>query len=396
MRCIRSIRSSKFPGLIGWTDAFHAKPGCWECCTVGFPPSSEAVTRLLDGKVAVVTGSGRGIGRGHALELAKHGAKVVINAPGRTARGEPEPEGASNSADEVVELITSRGGEAVANYADVGDLEQARTLVDQAVETWGRLDIFVNNAGFHRPNPIVDMPEEDWDAVVRVHLKGTFNTTQQAGRYWRSQAEAHGPGLFSLINTTSMSGITLTRPGGSSYTSSKAAINAFTVISSLELAQYGVRVNAISPTGYTRMAASISGASDYKETNEYTEFEPQDPGNNAPLVAWLASDDSDHVSGQVFWIGADTIRLIHGWRSVAEIKNLSGRWEPIEIGKALNQLVFKCQAPEMDSFASMQLGDPMFATWPPEPPRPPTAEDDISHHVRTRHSGLHPERTRQG
>ena len=335
----------------------------------------ETLTGLLEGKVAVITGSGRGIGRGYALELVRHGAKVVVNAPGRTARGEPEPEGSSSSADEVVELIKSRGGEAVANYADVGDWEQAKTLVGQAVETWGRLDIFVNNAGFHRPNPIVDMPEGDWDAVVRVHLKGTFNTTQHVGCYWRSEAETRGPGKFSLINTTSMSGITLTRPGGSSYTSAKAAINALTVIGSLELAPYGVRVNAVSPTGYTRMAASLSGASDHKETDEYTEFEPQDPGNNAPIVAWLASDDADHVSGQVFWIGGDTIRLIHGWRSVAEIKNLAGRWEPLEIGKALNQLVFKCQAPTMDSPASMQLGDPMFATWPPTPPRLPTGQD---------------------
>ena len=330
---------------------------------------------LLDGKVAVITGSGRGIGRGYALEFAEHGARVVVNAPGLTARGDPEGDGTRTSADEVVELIKARGGEAVANYADVGDREQAKSLIDQAVETWGRLDILVNNAGFHRPNSIVDMPEEDWDAVVRVHMKGTFNTTQHAAQYWRGQAEAHGPGKFSLINTTSMSGVTLTRPGGASYTSAKAAINALTVIGSLEFAPYGVRVNAVSPTGYTRMAASLSGASDHRETNEYTEFEPQDPGNNAPIVAWLASDDSDHVSGQVFWIGGDTIRLLHGWRSVAEIKNLAGRWEPVEIGKALNQLVFKCQAPMMDSAASMQLGNPMFATWPPTPPSAPTADD---------------------
>src|SRR6266849_6292695 len=212
---------------------------------------------LLEGKVAVITGSGRGIGRGHALELSGHGARVVVNAPGRTARGEPEAAGTRNSADEVVDLILRRGGEAVANYADVGDWEQAGTLVEQAVAEFGRLDIFVNNAGFNRRSPIVDMPEEDWDAVVRVHMKGTFNTTQHVGRYWRSEHEAGRTGRFSLINTTSSSGIILTLPGGSSYSSSKAAINAFTLISSLELADYGVRVNAVSPTGYTQLSASM-------------------------------------------------------------------------------------------------------------------------------------------
>ena len=235
--------------------------------------------RLLDGEVGVITGSGRGIGRGYALELASQGAKIVVNAPGLSPRGKPEPDRGRNSADEVVELISRRGGEAIANYADVGDWEQAGTLVEQAVEKWGRSTTCLsNNAGFHRPSLLIDTAEEDWDAVVRVHLKGTFNTTQHAGRYWSSAAQADGPGGFALINTTSMSGITLTRPGGAAYRSAKAAINALTVISSLELATYGVRVNAVSPSGYTRMAASLTGASDHRETDEYTEFEHQDPG----------------------------------------------------------------------------------------------------------------------
>jgi NAD(P)-dependent dehydrogenase (short-subunit alcohol dehydrogenase family) len=335
---------------------------------------------LLEGKVAVITGSGRGIGRGHALELAAHGARVVVNAPGRTARGEKEADGIRNSADEVVEIIRSRGGEAVANYADVGDWEGARSLVETAVSEFGRLDILVNNAGFNRRANIVDMAEEDWDAVVRVHFKGTFATTHHAAQYWRSEHEAGRPGRFSIVNTVSTSGIIPTLAGGAAYSSSKGGITIFTIISSLELAEFGVRVNAVSPTGYTQLSASMTGRDDHRETNEYDAYDPQDPGNNAPLVAWLASDDSDHVSGQVLWIGADTIRHIDGWRVNAEIRNTEGRWDARQVGEALNTVVFKSRAPRMGWEAAMQLGEPLHATWPPVAQRMPAGQDDRSYY----------------
>lgn len=335
---------------------------------------------LLEGKVAIITGSGRGIGRGHALEMASHGARVVVNAPGYTPRGELEAPGTRNSADEVVEIIRSRGGEAVANYADVGDWEGARSLVETAVSEFGRLDILVNNAGFNRRSSIVDMSEKDWDDVVCVHFKGTFATTHHAAQYWRAEHEAGRGGKYAIVNTVSTSGIIPTLVGGAAYSSSKGGITTFSIISSLELAEYGVRVNAVSPTGYTQLSASMTGRDDNRETNEYEGFDPQDPGNNAPLVAWLASDDADHVSGQLFWIGADTIRHVFGWRVAAEIRNTGGRWDAYQVGEALNTIVFRSKAPRMGWEAAMDLGDPLQATWPPVLQRMPAGQDDRSYY----------------
>jgi NAD(P)-dependent dehydrogenase (short-subunit alcohol dehydrogenase family) len=332
---------------------------------------------LLEGKVAVITGSGRGIGRGHALELSAHGARVVVNAPGRTPRGEPEAEAVPNSADEVVELIRGRGGEAVANYADVGDWEGARSLVEQAVSEFGRLDILVNNAGFNRKAQIVDFTEKDWDDVVRVHLKGTFACTHHAAQHWRSEHEAGRPGRYAIINTASTSGILPTLVGGSAYSSAKGGVAVFSVISSLELAEYGVRVNAVSPNAYTQLSASMRGRHEWRETDAYEGFDPQDPGNPAPLVAWLASDEADHVSGQMFWIGGDTIRHVDGWRVTAEIRNTAGRWDVWQIGEALNTIVFRCRAPRMAWQAAVELGDPIRASWPPLPQRM-TSEEEYS------------------
>jgi NAD(P)-dependent dehydrogenase (short-subunit alcohol dehydrogenase family) len=324
---------------------------------------------LLDGKVAVVTGSGRGIGRGEALELAAQGAKVVVNAPGHTPRGEPEPDGAANAADEVVSLIRDRGGEAVASYADVGDWVGARSLVEEAVSAFGRLDILVNNAGVNRKRPIVDLAEEDWDAVMRVHLKGTFACTQHAARYWRAKTRANGPGRYAIVNTLAISGILPTLTGGAAYASAKGALAVFTIVSSLELAEYGVRVNAISPNAYTRLTASLSGRDDARETDSYAGFDPRDPGNPAPLVAWLASEDAGHVSGQVFWAGGDTIRHFHGWGVDAEVRT-EGRWDAAAIGDALNTVLFRSKAPRMDWEVAVQarLGSQAAVSWSPPSP----------------------------
>jgi NAD(P)-dependent dehydrogenase (short-subunit alcohol dehydrogenase family) len=328
--------------------------------------------RLLEGKVAVITGSGRGVGRGEALEFAAHGASVVVNAPGRSPRGEVE---AQSSADQVVELITGRGGQAVANYADVGDWDGARSLVETAISAFGRLDVLVNNAGFNRRAPIVDLVEEDWDAVVRVHLKGTFACTHHAAQYWRSECEAGRRRPFAIVNTLSTSGLLPTLVGGSPYASAKAGVATFSVISSLELAEYGVRVNAVSPNAYTRLSASMSGRDDWRETEGTDDFSPQDPANPAPLVAWLASDEAAHVSGQVFWIGGGTIRHFHGWGVSAEVQK-EGRWEATEIGQAIDTAVFASRAPRMNWQSAMQasVGHLVPTTWPPPGQVAPKAE----------------------
>jgi NAD(P)-dependent dehydrogenase (short-subunit alcohol dehydrogenase family) len=319
---------------------------------------------LLDGKVAVITGSGRGIGRGEALELAAQGARVVVNAPGHTPRGEPEPGLVPSSADEVVELIRSRGGQAVANHADVGDWEAARGLIEQAISTFGRLDILVNNAGVNRKRPIVDLPEEDWDAVMRVHLKGTFACTHHAARYWRAESAAGRPGSYAIVNTLAISGILPTLTGGAAYASAKGGLAVFTVVSSLELAEFGVRVNAVSPNAYTRLTASLSGRDDARETEAYEKFDPGDPGNPAPLVAWLASDEASHVSGQVFWAGGDTIRHFHGWGVDAEVRT-EGRWDAADIGAALDTVLFRSRAPRMDWEVAVRtrLGEQVPVSW---------------------------------
>ncbi|MCX7621499.1 MAG: SDR family NAD(P)-dependent oxidoreductase [Acidimicrobiales bacterium] len=297
---------------------------------------------LLDGKVAIVTGAGHGIGRGHALELAKEGAKVVVNDLGTSLRGE----GSGKDADLTVDLIRERGGEAVANYGDVTDYEAGRALIAQAVEEFGRLDILVNNAGIARDATIWNMTEEDWDSVIKVHLKGTFVPTHHAVKHWR-QLHQQGEDVSSgrIINTTSGAGLT-GNFGQANYTAAKAGIAAFTQTVSLEVFKMGITVNCIGPAGATRMAASIPGAGiQAREPDEFDEWDPMDPSLSSPLVAWLASDKAAHVTGQVIRAVKDEIVHMIPWSNGNSIRKSGQRWEASELTALMNADIFKCRAP---------------------------------------------------
>jgi NAD(P)-dependent dehydrogenase (short-subunit alcohol dehydrogenase family) len=301
---------------------------------------------LLDGKVAIVTGAGHGIGRGEALELAAEGAKVVVNDLGGSVTGEGADK---RPAEEVAELIRSRGGEAVANYDDVADWQGASNLVRQAVETFGKLDILVNNAGILRDKMLFSMSEDDFDAVIRVHLKGTFACTHHAAVYWREQSKAGNQPRAAIVNTVSSAGLQ-GNVGQANYGAAKAGIAALTIISSLELARYGVRANAIAPGGVTRMSGAILKDLEIKEPEQYTEFNRMNPGNSAPMVAWLASDEALHVTGQVFRAVGSTITHYVPWTLGASVDAGDKKWNPADIGPAVNAAIFRCRA------AGLQLG----------------------------------------
>ena len=297
---------------------------------------------LLDGKVAIVTGAGHGIGRGHALELARQGAKVVVNDLGSTVTGE----GASKDADLTVELIESRGGVALANYEDVADHEGAGRLVAQAVDTWGRLDILVNNAGIVRDGAIWNMSPDDFDAVLRVHVKGSWSPSHWAARHWRQRAKAGETFTGRIINTTSGAGL-VGNFGQTSYATAKAAVAGLTQTLSLELYKMGVTVNAVGPAGATRITATMPGAPPVIEPDEVPEdeFDPMDPSVSSPLVAWLASDQAQHVTGQVIRAVGEKIVWMRGWTDGPTVANGGKRWDATTLGTVLDTDVFGTRAP---------------------------------------------------
>jgi NAD(P)-dependent dehydrogenase (short-subunit alcohol dehydrogenase family) len=297
---------------------------------------------LLDGKVAIVTGAGHGIGRGHALELARHGARVVVNDLGGSVRGE----GTSRDADLTVKLVESRGGEAVANYEDVADYEGAGRLVQQAVDTWGRLDVLVNNAGIARDAAVWNMADSDFDAVMRVHVKGTWAPSHWAAKHWRARAKAGEAFTGRIINTTSGAGL-VGNFGQTNYATAKAAIAGLTQTLSLELGKMGVTVNAVGPAGATRITATMPGAPPVREPDEIPddEFDPMDPAGSSPLVAWLASDEAQLVTGQVIRAVGERIVWMHGWADGPEISNGGKRWDATTLGARLATDVFKTRTP---------------------------------------------------
>ena len=296
---------------------------------------------ILDGKVAIVTGAGHGIGRGHALELAAQGAKVVVNDLGGSVRGE----GAGRDADLTVGLIRERGGEASANYDDVADFAAAGRMIEQAVDTYGSLDVLVNNAGIVRDAMVFSMEEDAWDAVVRVHLKGTFAPLHHAAAHWRARSKAGETVRGRVINTTSGAGLS-GNVGQANYTAAKAGIVGLTLTASLELARLGVTVNCVAPGGTTRIMGTIPGAGvEVKEPDEYTEFHPLDPSISSPLVAWLASDEAGHVTGQVFRAIGETIVLLEGWRYGPTISNGGQRWDASTLGAQIATDIFRSRAP---------------------------------------------------
>ncbi|MBW3662555.1 MAG: SDR family NAD(P)-dependent oxidoreductase [Actinobacteria bacterium] len=295
---------------------------------------------LLDGKVAIVTGAGHGIGRGEALELAEQGAKVVVNDLGVGVAGEDSDE---RPAETVAKLIQQRGGEAVADLEDIADWEGAGRLVQHAIDEFGRLDILVNNAGILRDSMIVSLTETDFDAVVRVHLKGTVACIHHAAAYWRAESKEGRQPRAAIVNTVSSAGLQ-GNVGQVAYGAAKAGIAATTVIASLELARYGVRANAVAPGGFTRMVGVAMPDIEVKEPEEFDEFDRMSPGNSAPMVAWLASDEALHVTGQVFRAVGSSIAHYEPWKLGAEITT-EDRWDATKIGPEVNATIFRSRAP---------------------------------------------------
>ena len=262
------------------------------------------MSRLCEGRVVVVTGSGRGIGREHALSLAKHGALVVVNDLGAGVDGSG---GDISPAQQVVNEIEAMGGRAVANGDDISTWAGAERLINTAVETFGDLHAVVNNAGILRDRMMANMSEEEWDAVIKVHLKGTFAPSRMAAAYWRDRNKAGHPVDGRIINTSSVSGI-YGNVGQTNYGAAKAGIAAFTTIASLELARYGVTVNAVAPVALTRMTENLGPA---PETEE--EREQRSPKWIAPIVTWLASSESKDITGRVFEASGQVLAIAEGW-----------------------------------------------------------------------------------
>jgi NAD(P)-dependent dehydrogenase (short-subunit alcohol dehydrogenase family) len=263
------------------------------------------MSKLNEGRVAVITGAGRGIGREHALMLAEHGAKVVVNDLG----ADPDGTGAdAGPAHEVAEVIRDLGGEAVVNGDDISDMAGAQGLVQQALDTYGRLDIVINNAGILRDRMVFSMSESDWDAVIKVHLKGTFATTHYASVYWREQVKSGQSFDARVINTASPSGL-YGNVGQTNYGAAKAGIAAFTVIAAMELVRYGVTVNCIAPAAFSRLTAGLMGYAADDEARK----EAMSPRWIAVLATWLASPEAGHVTGRVFDVRGDSLAIAEGW-----------------------------------------------------------------------------------
>jgi NAD(P)-dependent dehydrogenase (short-subunit alcohol dehydrogenase family) len=281
--------------------------------------------KLCEGRVVAVTGAGRGIGRAEALELARHGARVVVNnrSPG--------------AALEVVDLIERAGGEAVAHVGDVADMTVAAELVELAATTYGRLDVLLNNAGIVRDRMLVNLTEEDWDEVVRVNLRGTFTTVSQAARYWRRVAKEGRPAEAAIINTTSHAGL-FRNPGQANYAAAKAGVTSLTINAAHELARYGITVNAVAPAAYTDMTAHLIDPA----KRDVDGFDPFAAENVAPLAVWLASMEAREVTGRVFEVKGGRIAVAEGWR-IGPGTDIGRRWEAGELAGPVAELLGRAQ-----------------------------------------------------
>jgi NAD(P)-dependent dehydrogenase (short-subunit alcohol dehydrogenase family) len=290
---------------------------------------------INEGRVVVITGAGRGIGRCHALEFARQGAKVVVNDLGAEVDGTGSSPG---PAGEVVDEIRAMGGEAVANGDDVSNYEGAGRMIATAVDTFGRLDVLVNNAGILRDRMLVNMTEAEWDAVITVHMRGTFAPMRHAVGYWRDRSKAGETNDARIINTTSPSGI-YGNVGQTNYGAAKAGIAAMTVISALELGRYGITVNAIAPAALTRMTENL-GFAEGQADRKPEEFDPNDPANISPLVVWLGSPQSAEITGRVFNIHGGHISVAEGWVA-GPGADKKDRWDTGELGGVIPDLVAK-------------------------------------------------------
>lgn len=293
---------------------------------------------ICDGRVVIITGAGRGIGRQHALEFARQGARVVVNDLGTGRSGDGR---SGEPAQLVAEEIRQLGGQAIANCDDVATWDGAARLVKSAVSAFGGLDVLVNNAGFLRDRMLVSMTEQEWDDVVRVHLKGHFLPLRHAAGYWRERAKSGVPPQARVINTSSGAGL-LGSVGQGNYAAAKAGIAALTQVAAAELGRYGVTVNAIAPAARTRMTEEV-----FASTMAAPEsgFDPMDPANVAPLVVWLGSAASGHVTGRVFEVEGGVLSLADGWRHGPRAER-DTRWEPADVGAAVDELVRQAPPPE--------------------------------------------------
>ncbi|WP_370181279.1 SDR family oxidoreductase [Rhodococcus wratislaviensis] len=295
---------------------------------------------VVDGRVVIVTGAGRGIGRAHALAFAAEGAKVVVNDIGAGIDGSATGE---SPAEQVVAEIVAAGGEAVVNGDDVADWAGAENLINTAIDTFGRLDVLVNNAGFLRDRMLVGMSEQEWDAVVRVHLKGHFATLRHAAAYWRAEAKAGNPVDARIVNTSSGAGLQGSI-GQGNYAAAKAGIAEMTIQAAAELKNYGVTVNAIAPAARTRMTVGAGGAMAEAMAAPEEGFDAMAPENISPLVVWLGSTESKDVTGRVFEVEGGKITVAEGWRH-GPTQDKGARWEPKEIGPVVADLLAKAETP---------------------------------------------------
>lgn len=287
----------------------------------------------LDGRVAIITGAGRGLGREHALLFASEGAKVVVNDLGGDLHGEGEDRAPAQL---VVDEIKAMGGEAVGNTDSVADWDGAKRLVDTAVETFGKLDVLVNNAGILRDRVLVNMTEQEWDAVIHVHLKGHFCPTHHAAVYWREQAKAGNEIKASIVHTTSTSGL-LGNPGQTNYGAAKSGIATFSQICSMELGRYGVRSNAIAPAARTRLTEQTPGLSEVvKAPEDAATFDAWDPANVSPFVAYLATADCP-FSGEAFLVQGGLVQRFAPW-TLSEKIDKGDRWTVAELAAAADGL----------------------------------------------------------
>ncbi|MFM9035709.1 MAG: SDR family oxidoreductase [Mycobacterium sp.] len=293
---------------------------------------------LLDGRVVIVTGAGGGIGRAHALAFAAQGARVVVNDIGVGLDGSAG--GGGSAAQAVVDEIRSAGGEAVPSGANVADWAQAAQLIGTAVDTFGGLDVLVNNAGIVRDRMIANTSEEEFDAVVAVHLKGHFATTRHAGAYWRALSKEGQPVDARIINTSSGAGLQGS-VGQGNYSAAKAGIAALTVVAAAEMGRYGVTVNAIAPSARTRMTETVFADMMARPDSG---FDAMAPENISPLVVWLGSSESADITGRVFEVEGGVIRAAEGWRHGPEVDK-GARWEPGELGPVVRSLLAQASPP---------------------------------------------------
>jgi NAD(P)-dependent dehydrogenase (short-subunit alcohol dehydrogenase family) len=286
------------------------------------------MTRLCEGRVAIVTGAGRGLGREHALMLAAHGARVVVNDLGANVDGT----GRSDSfAAQTVADIRQAGGEALVNGDDVSSWAGAKSMIEQALQAWGKLDIVVNNAGILRDRMLVNMSEEEWDAVIQVHLKGTFAPSRHAAAHWREISRKTGePVMGRIINTTSTSGI-YGNVGQSNYGAAKAGIAAFTIIAARELKRIGVTVNAVSPSAQTRMTEGLRAVNEEQRAM-------RDPKWVSPVVTYLASEAAQDITGRVIQAGVGRIAVCEGWRRGAEVAQVA---DAAQAGRLIREMLPK-------------------------------------------------------